>query len=132
MIFNKPNKENLPAFRVDYPAGMIVAANSGTYFVAKAGLYRLPTERVIQSWSLPVVKTSDAAIAHMQVLGVKGFRDYTLIQDRSNGRLYLVSGSRLRQIKERAIMDRYGLLWKNVVQVSPDEVALHNIGDDLV
>lgn len=116
---------NLPTGPVEYPAGIAVRSPSGDYFINKDGKrYRIPTQRVFDSWKFPlVVKTSDEALSNYPVAVTKlGFRDGSLLNNIADGKLYLVSEGKLRHIVNPDFFGKVGLEPSDAVVVSDAEI----------
>lgn len=136
MKFLKRNskKRPLPTEPVDYPSGICVKTEKGSYFINKDGKrYRVPTVAVEDSWSFPlIVNSSEAALANYPIAVTKlGFRDGSLLNNIADGRLYLVSEGRLRHIVDPAVFDRLGVNRLMARVVSDTEIKMMKQGDPI-
>lgn len=118
-LYNRPAK---------WPSGTAVKTPSGVWFIKGSKKYRCFSERTIYSWGFRVIEAGDQSVSKFPLAGVLGFRDGTLIKDISDGKLYLVSDSKIRHITS---VDAYDLLGgdSRVMLVSHDEVKLHSEGE---
>jgi hypothetical protein len=101
----------LPNEPVEYPTGICVKTEKGAYRIHTDGKrYRIPTQAILESWNFPlIVDASEASLAKYPV-GVSkvGFRDGSLLNNIADGRMYLVSGGKLRHVVDPAVLDRLG------------------------
>lgn len=131
MWFKRGRRESdLPLSRVDYPYGTCVETENGTYLVRAGYRLKMLTDRVVDSWGLRVVVSTEKATAHLPVKDSLGFRDGALIKDASDGRVYLIAFNKRRHVVTPDL-DMYGLSFKDALLVSREEVHFHPEGDDL-
>lgn len=117
---------------VAYPTGSVVRTASGVYFVRGNFKYRIPTQRVLDSWKFNSVGAAvPAVLERYKSGGLLGFRDGSLIQDIANGKTYLVAGNKKRHIVDPDAFEKYGLNRALVVEVSEAEAKLHDDGEVL-
>ena len=109
------------------PDGLMVFDGENHFFCKSGKLFRVVSKRAVQSWGLDPVLVSPAFTIDYD--GFLGFRDGTLIKDISSGRIYLVSGSKVRLVTSPDVLDILGR--DRIIEVGPDEVAIHKVGDDL-
>lgn len=121
----------IPESRTDYPYGLFVRTEAGFFLIREKGRYRIPTLRMMVSWSAPIVQSSEAAVKHLPVLGQVGFRDGTLIQNFSTGEKYLISRNKKLRIASPDVFDRLGLNKQLIVEVSESEANFHTDGEVL-
>lgn len=118
-----------PTKPVDYPSGLLVETERATYYIKGTRRYRLFSRRVIDSWGLTPVRGSERSVGNLTLSKAPlGFRDGTLIHNIADGRLYLVSESKRRQIVSPDALERFGWSWDDAVMVSDDEANLHEKG----
>lgn len=129
--FKKSKPFNVPVDRVDYPYGTFVSTEVGHFLVRDKGRYRIATHRVMSSWNAFVCVSSEAAVKHLTVLGTLGFRDGTLIMDKSNKKEYLISKNKRRHITSPDVYEKFGIDENMTVIVSSDEANLHEDGEVL-
>lgn len=125
-------KRDLPKSPVVYPAGIAVRAPSGIFLINKDGKkYRVPTQRIFESWRFPlVVDTSDAAISKYPTAVTKlGFRDGSLLNNIADGKLYLASEGKLRHIVSPDFFGKIGLVPSDAVAVSDAEINIMKFGE---
>jgi hypothetical protein len=125
------NQPPVPQTRTDYPYGLFVATEAGFFLIRDKGRYRIPSTRVMTSWSAPIVSSSEAAVKHLPILGRIGFRDGTIIQNFANGKTYLISKNKRRHITSPDIFDKFLLNKELIIVASEEEVNLHEDGEVL-
>lgn len=133
-FFKKEAPRIIPTGPVEYPAGVCLKTERGTYLLNKDGKrYRILTDAILQSWSFPLtVETSEAAVSKYPVAVTKlGFRDGTLLNNIADAKLYLVSESKLRHITSPVVLDRLGVSRKDAVLVSDAEIKLMKQGEEI-
>lgn len=111
----------------------MVGTEKSVYYVRGGRKYEVFSERVLKSWELPILKGSEVALSKTpRGKGYLGFRDGTIVQDYSTGRVYLISGNKKRWIRSPDVYEKYGLDEDRVIFVSSEEVELHSDGKDLL
>lgn len=111
------------------PSGIVVEAEDKWYYLKSKSKRPIASRRVLESWGLPVLKCNYKAISKLVTLGPLGFRDGTVIKSIVNGRIYIISEGKRRQITNPD-----WLTWLqigNPVLVSAEEELLNDVGDDL-
>lgn len=130
-MFRSKNSRVLPKVPTDYPTGLAVRADDEIFYIKGKTKYKFFNHRVFKTWALtPVEGTKESLSGHLYV-GTLGFREGTLINNIADGKLYLVSGNKVRHIVSPDIFDKYGLDKNNVLEVSDEEVSLHEFGEVL-
>ena len=121
-----------PTVPVDYPTGTCVQTEKGVFFIKGKFRFRVTSDRILTSWQYPfVIRSSEDACARYRIAGKLGFRQGTLIQDLSNGKMYLISENLRRQIVSPDFFDVMLFPRDKIIQVSPQEVALHKEGENI-
>ena len=115
----------------NFPSGLAVKTDKGTYWIKDGKRYKLISDRAAQSWCFTTVNATEAALSGIKLVGKLGFRDGTLIKNIADGKMYLVSQNKLRHIVDPDIFDRYGLDRSNLIEVSETEINAHDIGETL-
>lgn len=126
-----PEKPTVP---VEYPSGIAVKTERGLFLINKDGKrYRVPSQRVFESWRFPlVVDTSEVAVSRYPVAVTKlGFRDGTLLNNIADGKLYLVSESKIRHITSPEVLSRLGISKDDAMLVSGDEIKIMKVGEEI-
>lgn len=95
------------------------------------GRYKIPTDRVMSSWSSYVCASSESAVKHLIILGNIGFRDGTLIRDESDKKDYLISKNKKRHIVSPDVYEKFGFMENRIIRVSSYEANLHEDGEVL-
>lgn len=130
-MFKKKNTVDTVYAAVKYPSGVAVATEGGVYYIKGDTRFKYFSDRVFQSWKIDPLPGSLKSVSKHTYGGVMGFRDGTLIYNIANGRLYLVSGNKVRHIQSPDVFARYGLDRSKAIEVSQEEVNLHNEGEPL-
>jgi hypothetical protein len=78
-----------------------------------------------------VVSATEAAVKHYPITGKLGFRDGTLINNMGDGKIYLISQNKRRQITSPDAFDKYGIDRSKMIWVSQEEAELQIIGEVL-
>lgn len=128
------DKTWLPQEPVEYPVGACVYTDKGTYFINKDGKrYRIQSDAIYASWrfSLVIRSTEKALSKYPIALSRLGFRDGTLLNNIADGKLYLVSESKLRHIVDPDVFTRFGLNQKDAVVVSDADIKIMKQGEPL-
>ncbi|AST15297.1 hypothetical protein SEA_SAMISTI12_66 [Streptomyces phage Samisti12] len=105
---------------------------NGVFFIKGKFRFRITSDRILSSWQYPfVIPSTEAACAKYRIGGKLGFRQGTLVEDMSNGKIYLISENLRRQIVSP---DFFGVMLfprDKVIEVSPEEIALHKEGENI-
>ena len=128
-----PSRATLPTEPVEYPTGIAVRTERGAYRIHTDGKrYRIPTQAILESWKFPIiVDASEASLAKYPIGVTKvGFRDGSLLNNIADGRMYVVSGGRLRHIVDPAVLDRLGN--PEAVVVSDAEIQIMKQGAAII
>lgn len=137
MLFRKKAQEeaekplSVPLVPLKYPSGITVQIDDEYYYVKSKSLYKFISKRAADSWATPVAQGNYVNISDYPIAGLMGFRDGTLIKNVSDGKIYLVSGSKRRLVTDPDVVDWYGLNLDNVILVSDKEASAHSDGDDI-
>lgn len=130
------HKKALSQFQIDsYPAGTFIHTEKGWYYVFNE-TKRLPiiTDRVLNSWSPPVVvetQESNPAVQKLKVGIPLKFRNGSLLYSHASGRMYLISQGKLRHITNPDVVLALGYRLLDAIWVSLDEINLHEKGEPL-
>lgn len=115
----------------NFPSGLAVKTNKGTYWIKDGKKYRLVSNRAEQSWLFTTVNATEASLANIKLAGTLGFRDGTLIKNIADGKIYLISQNKRRHIVDPDTFSRYGLDRSKIIEVSESEVNIHSLGETL-
>jgi hypothetical protein len=127
--FQKKSPQLPPkTFNPDVPSGLIAETEKGFFYIKGKKRFKFVSERAMQTWDLPVVKTLESKLAGFPIMGTLGLRDGTLAKDISDSKIYLISDS-----KKRHIVNPDVLLWINssIIEVSQKDILIHTDGDPL-
>lgn len=110
------------------PSGLIAKTDKNYFYIKGNKKFKFISERAMLTWKLPVIKTTDDKLSKYITAGTLGFRDGTLIQDISDGKIYLVSDS-----KRRHVVDPIVLEWLNadIIKAGEKEIFVHEEGEKL-
>ena len=114
-----------------FPSGIAVRTEKNVYWIKDGKRFKLISERAVKSWAFTVVNATEAALAGSKVVGKLGFRDGTLIKNIADGKIYLISQNKRRQIVDPDTFDRYGLDRSMTIEVSEAETNMHDLGENL-
>ena len=129
-----------PTTPVDYPSGTFIRTEKGYFYIVNSSKrYRITSTRVLSSWSPQrVVDTTEAAVGKFKIAAKMKFRNGSLIWNIADGKIYLIENGKRRWLKNPEWFYRLGLnpsdlKWnmQRVQQVSADEIAIHELGEDL-
>lgn len=115
----------------NFPSGLAVKTEAASYWIKDGKRFKLISERAEASWSFPTVRASETALAGIKIVGKLGFRDGTLIKNIADGKMYLISQNKRRQIVDPDCFVRYGLDRSSLVEVSESECDMHDLGENL-
>jgi len=110
------------------PSGLIAHTEKGYFYVKGKKRFKFVSDRAMNSWQLPAIKTVEAMMVNYPVSGVLGFRDGTLVKDISDGKIYLISDSKRRHIIDPDVLEWMGT---EVISVGQKELFVHPEGDKL-
>ena len=121
-------KQAFKSYNPIVPSGLIANTEKGYFYIKNKKKFKFVSDRAMHSWSLPVVKTSEANLVNYLSGGILGFRDGTLVKDISDGKIYLISDS-----KRRHIIDPDVLQWikSEIITVGQKELFVHAEGEKL-
>ena len=115
----------------NFPSGIAIKTENGTYWIKDGKRFKLISERAEKSWSFVTVIATENAITPIKMAGKLGFRDGTLIKNIADGKMYLVSQNKRRQIVDPDTFAKYGLDRNNLIEVSEYEINMHDLGENL-
>lgn len=128
-------QSKVPNYPVEYPAGIALRTEKGFYFLHKDGKrYRITSDRIVDSWHFPfVVETSEIALSRYPVaVGKLGFRDGSLLNNIADGRMYIVSESKLRHITSPDVLERLGVTRDDALLVSDADINIMKLGEEII
>jgi len=134
MIKIKPKKniQNiLITLPTNFPSGLAVKTDKGTYWIKDGRGYKLISKRAEESWSFTTVHATESALSVIKQSGKLGFRDGSLIKNVADGKMYLISQNKKRHIVDPDSFSRYGLNRSKVIEVSEMEINAHELGENL-
>ena len=132
--FTQTLSDELRTEPYDYPPGTAVVTDKGSYFINKDGKrYRIQSDEIFHSWMFPlVVDTTEDALKNFPVAVTRlGFRDGTLLNNIADGKLYLVSESKLRHIIGNHCLSALGLDPNQALVVSDADIKIMKQGEPL-
>lgn len=116
---------------VDFPDGLAIETADASYLIKNGKRYRFFSTRCRESWSLETIQAAPEAVSGFKHGGVLGFRDGSLIMNFADGKIYLISQSKRRQVMSRDALVRYGLDSRGITEVSDDEANIHEDGEPI-
>lgn len=127
----KNSQPDIVTLPTNFPSGIAVKTNSGTFYIKDGWKFKLISDRAEQSWFFTIVKAEDSALTSIKTGGKLGFRDGTIIQNIADGKIYLISQNKRRHVINPDSFKRYGLDRSKVIEVSETETKAHEQGEDL-
>lgn len=132
MFRRKKIEQDIPTNPVSYPSGTCVRTEKGYFYIKGLKRYKIPSERVLSSWSFPrVLPAHERNLAKYKYVGAVGFREGTLIANVADGKLYIISGSRKCQIVNPDWLRILGVTKDDFLIVSEKEARFHADGEVL-
>lgn len=128
---SKNTQNPLIVLPTNFPSGVAVKTENSTYWIKDGKKFKVISERAEKSWSFITVFAKESAISHIKTAGKLGFRDGTLIKNIADGKMYLISQNKRRQIVSPDTFILYGLDRSSIIEVSELEANMHDLGDDL-
>ena len=110
------------------PSGLIANTEKGYFYIKGGKKFKFVSERAMLSWNLSAIKTNNPALNKLAIAGTLGFRDGSLVQDISDGKIYLISDSKRRHIVEPAVLE---WLQADIIKAGLKEILVHQEGDPL-
>jgi hypothetical protein len=116
----------------EYPTGVCVKTNKSYWFIQGKYKRKIPTLRILASWSFPfVIDVTDDDISSLVTAKSLGFRDGTIVRA-MDGVVYLISNRERRRITNPDFLQATGKKHISQIRVASDaELSLHEIGKDL-
>jgi len=128
---HKESQVNLISVPTNFPSGIAVKTDKGTYWIKDNKRYKLISERASESWLFTIVNATESSLTNIKLVGKLGFRDGTLIKNIADGKIYLVSQNKRRHIVDPDSFNKYGLDRSKVIEVSESEINIHDLGENL-
>lgn len=130
-LSRKKPQQNPLKEKTDFPYWTFIHTESGWFLLKEKTRLRITTQRILDSWAVNVVEAEESAVKHYPCTGKLGFRDGTLINNMGDGKMYLVSQNKRRQITSPDAFEKYGLDQSKMIWVSADEAKLQQVGEAL-
>lgn len=115
----------------NFPSGIAVKTESGTYWIRDGKKYKLVSDRAEKTWSFVTVLATDLAISEIKLAGKLGFRDGALIKNIADGKIYLISQNKRRHITTPDFFNQFGFDKNSIIEVSDLETNMHNLGENI-
>lgn len=125
--------KSLPTKPIEYPIGSAVRTEEGLFYIKSNSIrMRIPSERVLDSWSFHrVITSNEIGLKGYKIMGKLGFRSGSLLYNIATGKIYLVSDNKLRHVQSPEILDLIGAGYDDAVTVSDADIKLHDEGTPL-
>ena len=115
----------------NFPSGLAVKTDKAVYWIKDGKRFKLISDRAAESWKFTTVNATESAVSGMKIVGKLGFRDGSLIKNIADGKMYLVSQNKRRQIVDPDSFTKYGLDRSLIIEVSESEIDMQELGDNL-
>lgn len=130
-IIEEPKKIEAPSEPIVYPNGTFISTENGFFYISNGYRYKI-SERALETWRPnQIAPATERSASKFKVVGRIGFRNGTLINNISDGKLYLIVDSKRRHITDPAWLDRLGYGLHDAILVSEEETNMHKEGEVL-
>ena len=129
-MFKKKSLQKVTLNKAPQIDGIAITDGLNTWYVKNSKRFKVFSDRAVKSWNFPVIlNVNPTVIGNIEDGGTIGFRDGSLIKDIVSGKIYLVSGSKVRLITDP---DSISILGRDkVIEVSPEEIKIHIEGESI-
>ena len=129
-MFKKKSLQKVTLNKAPEIDGIAITDGLNTWYVKNSKRFKVFSDRAVKSWNFPVIlNVNPTVIGNIEDGGTIGFRDGSLIKDIVSGKIYLVSGSKVRLITDP---DSISILGRDkVIEVSPEEIKIHIEGESI-
>ena len=124
----KPQAQIAKSYTPIVPNGLIAHTEKGYFYIKGKKRFRFVSDRAMHSWNLPVVETIEATLLDVQINGMMGFRDGTLVKDISDSKIYLISDSKRRHVVDPDVLE---WIHKEIISIGQKELFVHAEGEKL-
>jgi hypothetical protein len=126
--WKKNSLQPIKSFTPNVPSGLIANTEKGYFYIKGKKRFKFVSERAMETWDLPVIKTKEEKLTGITIMGTLGLRDGTVAKDISDGKIYLISDAKRRHIINPDVLE-----WINakIVDVGQKEILVHTEGDPL-
>jgi hypothetical protein len=111
------------------PNGVFVRDPQGAAWFIKGGKLKV-SEIHLSSWSVDPIPVTATSLLHLPEIGKIGFRDGTLCRDFGDGRIYLISDQKRRQVRNPSTYESLGGDRK-CMSVPTEYIRVHELGEPL-
>jgi hypothetical protein len=112
------------------PSGIFVQTPKNEKFFIKGGSRYVVSDIHFSSWAAPLISVTNTALLTVPIAGKIGFRDGTVCKDFGSGKMYLISDSKKRQIRNPDAFDALGGS-KACINVSSEYLKIHEEGEPI-
>ena len=134
-MLRRKSKSQTALTLTDLPVGTFISTEDGYFYVfSNTQRYRFITTRVLDSWNpqrVVVCSELDPAVRKLKSLFKMKFRNGSLLYCQADGKMYLVSQNKLREVNLPTTMSALNLKKSDAVWISVEERNLHEIGEPL-
>lgn len=130
-LFKNTKTTSVISQPTNFPSGIAVQTDRATYWIKDGKRYKLISDRAAKSWTFTTVNATESALSGIKLVGKLGFRDGSLIKNIADGKIYLISQNKRRHITSPDMFDNFGLDRSKIIEVSDDEINMHNLGESL-
>jgi hypothetical protein len=127
-VFQKSQPKQTHNHNPLVPSGLIAHTEKGFFYIKGKKRFKFVSDRAMLSWNLPVVTTKESIMTSYITAGTLGFRDGSLVQDISDGKIYLISDSKRRHITDPDVLE---WLDSEIIKTGQKEILVHDEGEKL-
>jgi hypothetical protein len=127
-VFHKSQHKQTHNHNPIVPNGLIAHTEKGFFYIKGKKRFKFISDRAMLSWNLPVVKTKESVMTLCVMAGTLGFRDGSLVQDISDGKIYLISDSKRRHVTDPDVLE---WLDSEIIKTGQKEILVHDEGEKL-
>lgn len=125
----KKSSRQIPTDPTEYPSGVFIRTEKGYFYIASPSKrYYLPSKNNLLSWAPPrVIETTESAVRAYRVAAKMKFRNGSLLYSHADGNIYLVVSGK-RCLIDKEVLAKINASVSDAIDVSPDELNLHELG----
>lgn len=132
MLLRKKKKLVLPTEPTVYPIGTCVHTERGYFYMKANSRLRIPSLEILNSYNFHrIAESTERALINYKITGKMGFRSGSLIYNISDGKVYLISDFKRRQVMSPKALRLIGAKYDDAVVVSDEDIQIHEVGEPI-